>query len=104
MNTLVEILARAPAVIVAVAVLVVALRGFRRLEARMGNLHVGVEQIEQTTTAVNRAVNCVPESQPTLRTLVGDIHQQLAEHIEHTDRRLVRIEEHLTSPKRSKNA
>jgi hypothetical protein len=98
MNTLIEVLRVAPAVLVALAVLVIALRGFRRLEARMGSLHVDVEQVSHTADAVNRAVNCVGDDQPTLRNMVVMVRDQLADHISSTDDRLSRIEEHLTHP------
>lgn len=97
-GTLVEIMRAAPAPIIAVAVLVIAVRGFRRLEAKVGGVTVQVDQVATTTDAVNRAVNNVRPDEPTLRTLVVDMKRELCAHVDSTNERLVRIEEHLTNP------
>lgn len=92
MTTLiVEVLGAAPPIIGTVALLVIAVKGFKRIEAKVGSVYV-------TAEAVNRAVNNVPEGSPTLRQVVCDIAERLDEHIHDTTDRLDRIEEHITHP------
>lgn len=92
-----DILQAASTLVAAIALLVIAIRGFRRLEAKVGNVHVVAEQ-------VNAAVNNVGEGHPTLRNVVVKIGERLDEHIAESSARLDRIEDHITKPKkRSKN-
>lgn len=101
MSTIIEALRSLPQVLLAAAVLVVAIRGFKRLEAKVGSVQVDVEQVGHTADAVNRAVNCVGDDQPTLRTVVVRVQQSLDDHITETNQRLDRIEDHLTQPRPS---
>lgn len=83
--------------IVATALLVLVIKGFKRLEAKVGNVHLVAEQ-------VNAAVNNVGVDQPTLRNVVVKISEKLDDHIVETGARLDRIEDYITKPKkRSKN-
>jgi hypothetical protein len=79
-------------VIVATALLVIAIRGFRRVEASIGKVHVVAD-------AVNAAVNNVGDGEPTLRQVVVGIDERLCRHITDTGARLDRIEDHITKPK-----
>lgn len=88
MNNLPSILQSAALLVLAVAVLVIAVRGFKRLEASIGRVRVVAD-------AVNAAVNNVGDGEPTLRQVVVGIDQRLQQH----DRRLDRIEDHITRPK-----
>lgn len=99
MNTVIDALRSLPQVLLAAAVLVVAIRGFKRLEAKVGSVQVDVEQVGHTADAVNRSVNCVGDDQPTLRNVVVRVQQSLDEHIVETHQRLERIEDHLTQPR-----
>lgn len=105
MNTALEALRIVPQLLIALALFIVAVRGFRRLEARMGNIHIDVEQVSHTTDAVNRAVNNAGDGEPTLRNVVVTMNQKLESHILDSNVRLDRIEEHLTKPptKRSRH-
>lgn len=86
-----DILTSTAAVIVSVAILVTALKGFRRLEASVGS-------VQFTAEAVNRAVNNVAPDEPTLRQLVQVLGIKLDDHIVDTNKRLDRIEDHITNP------
>lgn len=99
MSTISDALSKLPEVLLALAVLVVAIRGFKRLEAKVGSVHVDVEQMSHTADAVNRAVNNVGDDQPTLRTVIVGMQHALDSHIADTNQRLDRIEDHLTQPR-----
>jgi len=93
MNVIADILSAAGTFILAVAILVIAIKGFRRLEAKVGNVHVVAEQ-------VNAAVNNVGVDQPTLRNMVVKIGERLDDHVVETNSRLDRIEDHITKPRK----
>lgn len=98
MNSALEALRIVPQLLIALALFIVAVRGFRRLEARMGNIHIDVEQVGHTADAVNRAVNNVGDGEPTLRNVVVQMSHKLEAHVIESNSRLDRIEEHLTKP------
>jgi len=75
----------------ALALLTAAVRGFRRLEAKVGSVHLVAEQ-------VNNSVNNVEQGHPTLRKIVESISEKLEHHITESSARLDRIEEHITRP------
>jgi hypothetical protein len=78
--------------VLAAAFFVLAWRGLRRLEARVGQVHV-------TAEAVNRAVNNVGVGEPTLRQVVVGIGERLDRHVVDTTLRLEQIEELVTRPR-----
>lgn len=97
----------------AVAALVIALAvaygfissKFDKISAQLGDVHVTAEAAKTTVTAVNNAVNNVPDGTPNLLERVTQIADSLAEHVETTeawradaDARLTRIEDHITRP------
>jgi hypothetical protein len=93
---IVDVLKVVPEILITLALLIIAIRGFRRIEAKVGSVHV-------TAEAVNRAVNNVPADSPTLRQMVCDISSRLEEHITQTNDRFDKIEEHITNPERVDN-
>ena len=90
-TNIVELISASSSVLVALAILVMAIRGFRRLEAKVGGVHVVAEQ-------VNRSVNNVLPGEKPLRAVVNDMAARLDEHVVESNVRLTRIEEHLTKP------
>lgn len=78
--------------VLALAFFVLAWRGLRRLEARVGAVHV-------TAEAVNRAVNNVGEGEPTLRQVVVGIGERLDRHVADSSARLDQIEDLITRPR-----
>lgn len=73
------------AVILSISVLVMAFKGFKRLEANVGQVKIVAEQ-------VNKAVNNVGPNEPTLRSIVNGMSHKLEAHVDDTDLRLTRIE------------
>jgi hypothetical protein len=93
-----DILMSTAAVILSVAVLVMAFKGFKKLEANVGQVKIVAE-------AVNKAVNNVGPTEPTLRSMVQSIGTRLDLHISETDVRLGRIENEIVKkrPTRKKD-
>lgn len=87
-----DILQSLALLVLAVAFFVLVWRGVRRLEARIGQVHVVAE-------AVNSAVNNVGAGEPTLRQVVVSISDRLDRHVHTTGARLDQIEELITRPK-----
>jgi hypothetical protein len=85
------ILTAAATVLGALALLIIAIRGFRRLEAKVGSVHLVAEQ-------VNKSVNHVGDGEQTLRETVCQIHTTLTDYIVRSNERFDKIEEHLTKP------
>jgi hypothetical protein len=85
------ILTASATVLGALALLIIAVRGFRRLEAKVGSVHVVAEQ-------VNKSVNHIGDGEPSLRETVDQIHTTLADYIVKSNERFDKIEEHLTKP------
>jgi len=88
---LAEIIYATAAFIVAVGFLIGVIRGYRRLEAKVGKVHLVAE-------AVNAAVNNVQPGEPSLRNVVVGIGERLDLHVLDTNQRLEKIEDHLTNP------
>lgn len=88
-----DLLQSAAVLVMACAFFVLAWRGVRRLEARIGQVHVVAD-------AVNAAVNNVGSDSPTLRQVVVGIGDKLDRHVVDTQQRLDQIEELITRPKR----
>lgn len=86
-----NLISSGPNLIIAISLLIIAIRGFRRLEAKVGGVHIVAEQ-------VNKAVNNVGDGEPTLRNVVVQIGQRLDTHISESNVRLERIEEYITRP------
>lgn len=80
-----DILMSTAAVIVATALLIMAVKGFRRIEASIGQIRLVAEQID-------KAVNNVGPNEPPLRQLVAKLVEQFDQHVRETDERLARIE------------
>lgn len=80
-----DILMSSAAVIVATSLLVMAVKGFRRIEASIGQIRLVAEQID-------KAVNNVGPNEPPLRALVAQLVARFDEHVRETDERLARIE------------
>ena len=86
-----RILTAVSIVIVSASILIVAIRGFKRLEASVGSMRIVADQ-------VNTAVNHAGVGEGTLREVVCSIAAKLDEHIEESGVRFNRIEEHITRP------
>ena len=86
-----RILTAVSVVIVSASILIVAIRGFKRLEASVGSMRIVADQ-------VNTAVNHAGVGEGTLREVVCNMAVKLDEHIEESGVRFNRIEEHITRP------
>jgi hypothetical protein len=80
-----DVLMSTAAIIVSIALLVMAVKGFRRIEASVGQIKVVAEQID-------KAVNNVGPNEPPLRALVAQLVARFDDHVRETDERLARIE------------
>lgn len=88
-----DILMSTAAVIVSISLLVMAVKGFRRIEANVGQIKFMAEQID-------KAVNNVPAGEPPLRSLVVQLLQRFDLHVQETEERLSRIENQIAKVKK----